>query len=113
MNGGKHPGKVAAARSETYDPGSVDRAVHAVLAPFGGAAGICAGRKRVLLKPNVLRPALPEEAVTTHPEVIRAVAQAFLEIGCDVSVGDSPGGDPGPAQPAFEKSGIPSKIHDK
>jgi uncharacterized protein (DUF362 family)/Pyruvate/2-oxoacid:ferredoxin oxidoreductase delta subunit len=83
-----------------------------VLEQFGGAAGICAGKKRVLLKPNVLRPALPEEAVTTHPEVIRAVAHAFLAAGCDVAVGDSPGGDPGPARPAFEKSGIAALCRD-
>jgi uncharacterized protein (DUF362 family)/NAD-dependent dihydropyrimidine dehydrogenase PreA subunit len=99
-------GTVAAARAETYDPDVVAAAVRRVLEPFGGARGIGAGKKNVLLKPNVLRPAFPEEAVTTHPEVIRAVAREFLELGCAVSVGDGPGGDPGPALPAFEKSGI-------
>ena len=74
MHGGEYPGVVAAARAETYEPKQVAQALREVLEPFGGASGICSGKKRVLLKPNVLRPALPEEAVTTHPAVVRAAA---------------------------------------
>ncbi len=110
--GGRHPGRIAAARAQSYEPVEVAAAVRLALGPFGGARGIADGRKRVLLKPNVLRPASPEEAVTTHPEVIRAVAREFMAAGCEVTVGDAPGGDPGPALPAFEKSGIAGACRD-
>ena len=45
---------------------------------------------RVLVKPNLLREAAPDEAVTTHPEVVRACVVKLLEAGADVTVGDSP-----------------------
>ncbi len=44
----------------------------------------------VLLKPNLLSTRKPEEAVTTHPEVVRAIGRVALEHGCHVSLGDSP-----------------------
>ena len=112
MPGGSHPATVAAARAATYAPGAVAAAVQQVLAPFGGAAGILGGRTRVLLTPNVLRPAHPDEAVTTHPEVIKAVAREFRAAGAHVAVGDSPGGNPGSVQPAFEKTGIAAACAD-
>ena len=112
MRGGRFPGKVVVARVDGYERERVGEAVHAALAPFGGAAGILDGRSRVLLKPNVLRAALPSDAVTTHPEVIRAVAREFLDAGAAVTIGDGPGGDPGPAMPAFEKCGIAEVCRD-
>jgi uncharacterized protein (DUF362 family)/ferredoxin len=112
VRGGKFPGKVVVARVDTYARAKVVEAVRRTLAPFGGAAGILDGRSRVLLKPNVLRAASPEDAVTTHPEVVRAVAREFLDAGAKVSIGDAPGGDPGPAMPAFEKCGIAEVCRD-
>ena len=46
--------------------------------------------KGVLLKPNAGRIAAPEAAVTTHPEVVAAAIDAFIEAGAVVSVGESP-----------------------
>ena len=48
-----------------------------------------AGRK-VLLKPNLLSARKPEDAVTTHPEVVRAAGRIALAHGCEAAVGDSP-----------------------
>jgi len=45
---------------------------------------------RVLVKPNLLRDATPDEAVTTHPEVVRACLVRLLGAGARVTVGDSP-----------------------
>jgi len=45
---------------------------------------------RVLIKPNLLTDAEPEKAVTTHPEVIRAVIRGVKAAGGVVVVGDSP-----------------------
>ena len=46
--------------------------------------------KRVLLKPNVGRVALPGEGITTHPEVVAAAIDALREAGAEVAVGESP-----------------------
>ena len=46
---------------------------------------------RVLIKPNFLAPARPERAMTTHPLVLRAVAEYVLDKGGRPLVADSPG----------------------
>ncbi len=46
---------------------------------------------RVLVKPNLLRPASPSRGVLTHPLVVRAVVEWVLEKGGKVQVSDSPG----------------------
>ncbi len=77
-------------RCESYEPGEVSRAVRRGLELLGGAKAFVKPGERLLLKPNWLAAAAPDEAVTTHPEVFRAVAQAFLEAGAQLSYGDSP-----------------------
>ena len=48
--------------------------------------------KKVLVKPNALRAAVPEACVTTHPAVVRAVLDKLEELGAaDIVVGDNPG----------------------
>lgn len=46
---------------------------------------------RVLVKPNLLLPAPPDKAITTHPLICRAVVQYLLDKGAQVQVSDSPG----------------------
>ncbi|MCX7981681.1 MAG: DUF362 domain-containing protein [Syntrophales bacterium] len=46
--------------------------------------------KRVLVKPNLLLPATPEQAVCTHPLVVRATVEYVLEAGGRPIVADSP-----------------------
>ncbi len=45
---------------------------------------------RVLLKPNAGRMSAPASGIDTHPEVVAAAIDAFVEAGAKVSVGDSP-----------------------
>jgi uncharacterized protein (DUF362 family) len=45
---------------------------------------------RVVVKPNLLMPSVPEKAIVTHPLVVRAVAEYLLEKGARVQVSDSP-----------------------
>ncbi|MGC8971328.1 MAG: DUF362 domain-containing protein [bacterium] len=48
--------------------------------------------KRVLLKPNLLMPAEPHYAVTTHPAIVEAIGEILLEFGAkEILLGDSPG----------------------
>lgn len=48
----------------------------------------------MLIKPNLLQPAPPERHITTHPQVVLAVAALLREQGCRVVIADSPGMPP-------------------
>jgi uncharacterized protein (DUF362 family)/Pyruvate/2-oxoacid:ferredoxin oxidoreductase delta subunit len=75
-----------------------------MLAPLGGMEAFVAPGQRVLLKPNLLYPKPPAFAVTTHPAVVRAVAEAVLAAGGKVFLGDSP--TVSSLEAVLEKSGI-------
>ena len=65
------------------------------------------GRK-VFIKPNVLRPASPEEAITTHPAVLEAVVRAVADRDpAAIVVGDNPGLMAyGANESSFERCGL-------
>lgn len=84
------PAAVAAAPCETYAPPHVARAVSDLLSALGGTRTILGTAKTVLIKPNMLTDRLPEESVTTHPEVVRPLIREFKAAGATVSVADSP-----------------------
>jgi uncharacterized protein (DUF362 family) len=46
--------------------------------------------KKVLLKPNIGRVAEPGTGITTEPLVVAAAADAFMEAGASVAIGESP-----------------------
>jgi len=77
---------------ESYDLALVRRAVRVVLSSLGGIRRFVRPGMRVLLKPNLLNDAGLDRATTTHPAVIRAVAELVLEAGGEVWIGDSPAG---------------------
>ncbi len=62
------------------------------------------GGEKVLLKPNVLHGASPNQAVTTHPLFLSAVIELFLDMGTKLILGDSP--ISGDFQKESELSGI-------
>jgi len=63
------------------------------MAPFGGLAAWLGPGRTVLLKPNLVSPHPPEDAVTTHPAVVEAVARLCRECGVhNLWIGDSPAG---------------------
>jgi len=69
----------------------VHAAVGRALDLLGGPEEFISPGERILLKPNFLVASRPEAAVTTHPEVFRAVARHLAEAGASLSYGDSPG----------------------
>lgn len=73
------------------DQACVDKAVHDALEPFGGMAHFVKPGQKVLLKPNLVAPAKPELAVTTHPAILRAVIRKLNACQAEASVGDGPG----------------------
>lgn len=64
--------------------------------------------KKVLIKPNVLRASQPEEAITTHPAVLKAVVDVVEMMGPEsIVVGDNPGlFNYGANEEAFAKTGL-------
>lgn len=66
----------------------------------------------VLIKPNLLSGRLPEEGVTTHPEVLRAVIRLFKGRAREIWVGDSPGGFGKNIDEVYEKT-LTKKICDE
>ncbi|WP_051533851.1 DUF362 domain-containing protein [Desulfitibacter alkalitolerans] len=48
--------------------------------------------KTVFVKPNLLTRRVPEQAVTTHPVLVKEVCSSFAKKGAKVIIGDSPGG---------------------
>jgi len=99
---------VSISSCSTYDATEVNASLDAALSPLGGMAAFVRPGSRVLLKVNLLSRALPERAVTTHPELVRAVIRAVKAAGGDVVVGDSPGGPNTPAgvRHIWQDSGI-------
>lgn len=82
--------KVVLVRCESYDDEAVRAAVARGLDLLGGPGRFAREGERILLKPNLLVAAAPEKAVTTHPAVFRAVAEAFQKTGASLCYGDSP-----------------------
>jgi len=83
--------KVALVRCEGYDPAEVVQAVARGLELLGGAAQFVQPGERILLKPNLLVGARPEDLVSPHPTVFEALAICLQAAGASLSYGDSPG----------------------
>jgi len=77
-------------KCSSYDSGAVFDSVEKALALLGGIANFIKPKSRVLLKPNLLMAKEPSYAITTHPEVVRAVARLLKRIDCTVYLGDCP-----------------------
>lgn len=99
--------KVSIVRCKNYDADLLLKSVRKSIEFLGGFESFLKPTNRVLLKPNILSDRPPEEAVTTHPEFIRAVIKLLKEYGIkDISVGDSPSGIFKDIDEVYEKSGI-------
>jgi len=61
-----------------------------VLAELGGLESFVKPGQAVLIKPNLLTDRSPDEAVTTHPDVVRCLARMVRDCGGTPSVADSP-----------------------
>ena len=95
-------------RLSGYDQPALDAAVEELFRALPAAGRIGPG-KTVLLKPNLLAKHAPDKGVTTHPNVVRAVARAVKRRGAArVVLADSPGGVYNPAlmQSLYKVSGM-------
>lgn len=96
--------KVCIEHCGSYEYTRLRQAVVSLLEPLGGLGAFVGRGERVLLKPNMLAAKPPEAAVTTHPALVRVVADMTREVGCEVMIGDSPG--LGGFRRVAERSGI-------
>ncbi len=97
---------VALVRCESYDPESVQRSVERAFSLLGEAENLLPRQGTCLVKPNLLSPSKPELAITTNPEVVKAVVAEVRKVAEHVVVGDSPGR--GDTLGAAEESGVAS-----
>ncbi|MCM0080229.1 DUF362 domain-containing protein [Geomonas sp. Red32] len=96
--------RVSLQRVPSYDRDEVMGGLVRLLEPLGGMGRFVKAGERVLIKPNMLAAKPPEAAVTTHPELLRAVIELVKGEGGIPLVGDSPGiGSP---HRVAEKSGL-------
>ncbi len=82
--------KVAAQRCGSYSEAELNPALDRLLEFLGGIERFVHPGAKVLLKPNLLRASEPEGAVTTHPSLVRRVAERVLGAGGMPFIGDSP-----------------------
>lgn len=102
--------KISLIQSPDYEPVRLRTDLIELLEPLGGISAFVKAGERILLKPNLLSAKNPEQAVTTHPALVRVVAELVKEAGGIVSIGDSPG--IGGFQRVAEKSGIAAAARD-
>lgn len=73
--------KVSVVKADNYNIEIVDKAVNDAVNLIGGWQNFIKKGDKVLIKPNMLTNVTPEKAVTTHPEVVRAVIKSSKKYG--------------------------------
>jgi uncharacterized protein (DUF362 family) len=95
---------VVLSRCASYEDRCVRAAIEDVLEPLGGIGAFVSPGTRVLLKPNLIVARHQDQAATTHPAVMKVVAQMVVEAGAMPIIGDSPAF--GSARGVAARSGI-------
>jgi uncharacterized protein (DUF362 family)/NAD-dependent dihydropyrimidine dehydrogenase PreA subunit len=102
----ENPAVVSLERCRGYGDADLREALRRSFEPFGGIEKYISTGERVLLKPNMLSAKAPERAITTHPEVIRVMAEMIRDLGAEPFIGDSPGGVLRGVKRVWENTGI-------
>lgn len=80
-------------RCAGYGREEIQKSLCRLLESLGGMKQFITPGDLVLLKPNLLSASSPSQCVTTHPEVVRAVAALVIEAKGYPFIADSPGLD--------------------
>jgi len=97
---------VAITACDSYDADILYPKIDQLLKLVGGLDKYIQPGQKVLLKPNLLSAKAPSRAITTHPEIVAAVAREVRKLGADVIVGDSPGGAKRGLKRVWENTGM-------
>lgn len=84
--------KVSIKGCSDYEYSEIKEALENSMLDLGGLNKYIKKGEVVLLKINLLMKRRPEEATTTHPIFVKALADILVEYGANVIIGDSPGG---------------------
>lgn len=84
--------KISLLGCSTYDYNEVKTTLTKSIEDLGGLKSYITKGETILLKVNLLMKRKPEEATTTHPTFVHALADLLVEYGVKVIIGDSPGG---------------------
>lgn len=71
---------------------AIEDKLAALMGLMGGMPRFARRGEKIILKVNLLREARPEEAVSTHPSLVAAVARMAKKEGAEPVIADSPGG---------------------
>ena len=82
--------RVALAKCAQYCPADISGALEKMFAALGGLQQFIPRGGSILIKPNLLADRTPDEAVTTHPEVVRALIGMVRQCGGNPFIGESP-----------------------
>ncbi|MGD9260014.1 MAG: DUF362 domain-containing protein [Desulfobacterales bacterium] len=82
--------KVYIVQCKDYD--EINQKLAILIKLMGGMGRFAKQGEKIVLKVNLLREARPDEAVTTHPSLVAAVAGLTKEAGAEPVIADSPGG---------------------
>ena len=77
---------VAVAKADSYEEEVVASAVRRLFGLLGNPSRFFKAGRKVALKPNLLMAAEPDRAITTHPQVVSAVADVCLAEGTSVQI---------------------------
>jgi len=81
--------RVALVPCDGYEPRQVEEAVRQAVDLLGGMARFVSPGQRVLVKPNLLQASDPEQAIITHPAVVRAVVLLVQAAGGRAVIADN------------------------
>lgn len=100
--------KVSIVECENYNIDEVLKSIDRTFENLGGIHEFVKPGDKIFLKINLVMKKKPEEAATTHPKVVEAVARRLVEAGAKVIIGDSPGGpyNRGALQSIYRACGI-------
>lgn len=98
--------QVAVTKCASYTQEELNKSVNRALKLLGGVENFIKPNEKVLIKPNLLSARDPEEAVTTHPEFVRAVVKSIKPVTKNIEIGDSPGGFGKNIDEIHEKTGM-------
>ena len=85
---------VSAVKCDSYSIDQLRKAVKLAVAEAGGWPKKIKKNSSILLKPNLLTARPPKDAVTTHPEFVRAVILELKDLGVGkIALADSPAGN--------------------
>ncbi|MDD4869683.1 MAG: DUF362 domain-containing protein [Kiritimatiellae bacterium] len=86
----KNHSTVALEHCSNYNARELPHIIGKLFQHLGGIGSFVRKGQSVLIKPNLLTDRTPEQTVTTHPEVVRAIIRILKDHGAKPSVADSP-----------------------